>query len=335
MLVFGISYTERIFTSVNYVLDAINLTRSLDIKFPTDHAKQYEIAEGFLRKSAANFDTCVGCLDGMLVWIHPPSKEECEKIGVGQAKFICGRKSKFGLNLQAICDSEKRFLDISIKFGASASDLLAFEASPIRVHMDSPNFIAPGLCLFGDNAYVNRLFMATPYPNLGEHTENREDKDAYNFYHSQLRINIECAFGILVNRWGWLRKQAPIHYSIKKTVATVACLCKIHNFLIDRRLGETDNMEHTVPDMTPQDELNVAVEGGVPLECVGTSTDVVPAQLLGAGEHFDDDPRYTVRRRISERHGEHMLPRASLLHHVMERGLRRPVHNVRRNAARR
>ena len=90
---------------------------------------------------------CVGCLDGMLVWIHLPSKEECEKIGVGQAKFIYGRKSKCGLNLQAICDAKQQFLDISILFGDSVSDLLAFESSPIRVKMDSPNFFALG-CVY-------------------------------------------------------------------------------------------------------------------------------------------------------------------------------------------
>ena len=116
--------------------------------------------------------------------------------------------------------------------------------------------------------------MATPIPNLGQHTENRVDKDAYNFYHSQLRINIECTFSILlVNRFGWLRKQAPVQYStIKKTMATVSCFCnKLHNFLIYRRFGADNTTEQeTIAEMTPQDgELNLAVEGGVPLEGVG------------------------------------------------------------------
>ena len=92
-----------------------------------------------------------------------PTKSECKKVKVGQSKVACGRKSKCGLNLQAICDSNKRFLDISILYGASASDLLAFESSPIRVKMETLDFLAPGLCVFGDNAYINRDFMATLY----------------------------------------------------------------------------------------------------------------------------------------------------------------------------
>ena len=55
-----------------------------------------------------------------------------------------------------------------------------------------------------------------------------------------------------------------------------------------------------------------------------SSQDVVPDQLLGsAGEHFDDDPMYALRRRITQMH--HMLLPARacpLLNHVMERGLR-------------
>jgi hypothetical protein len=42
--------------------------------------------------------------------------------------------------------------------------------------------------------------MATPYSGISGGT-----KDAYNFYHSQVRINIECTFGRFVARWAILR----------------------------------------------------------------------------------------------------------------------------------
>jgi hypothetical protein len=54
--------------------------------------------------------------------------------------------------------------------------------------------------------------MATPYPNVAQNSPN----DNYNFYHSQIRINIECAFGILVSRFGILRKPLPTGFTIKK-----------------------------------------------------------------------------------------------------------------------
>lgn len=46
-------------------------------------------------------------------------------------------------------------------------------------------------------AYINTHYnMATPYINQN-HSGVR---DNYNFYHSQLRIKIECAFGMLADR---------------------------------------------------------------------------------------------------------------------------------------
>ena len=102
-------------------------------------------------------------------------------------------RKKFGLNLQATCDSKNKFLNISIKYSGSCSDFVAFDTSDFRRRLDGDGFLHNSLYLFGDNAYVNSRYMATPYANV-----SRGTKDAYNFYHSQLRINIECSFGILV-----------------------------------------------------------------------------------------------------------------------------------------
>jgi hypothetical protein len=86
--------------SVWYVVDAINAYSEFQISYPADHEEQQAIAEGFRRKSAANFDCCAGAIDGILVWIHKPSQEECTKAGCSDGKFFCGRKHKFGLNYQ-------------------------------------------------------------------------------------------------------------------------------------------------------------------------------------------------------------------------------------------
>ena len=132
LLIFGIFYCE-FFRSIDFISEeAINQTLSLQLEFPTDHAKQRMIVKSFEQKSEVSFDDCVGCVDVLLIWMHMPSLEECEKDSVRQTKFVCGRrKSKFGLNMQAICDSKRQFLNILILFGASASDMLDFEASLI------------------------------------------------------------------------------------------------------------------------------------------------------------------------------------------------------------
>ena len=55
--------------------------------------------------------------------------------------------------------------------------------------------------------------MTTPFKSF-----SAGYKDAFNFYHSQIQINVECAFGILVNRWAVLRTLIPINVSIKNDI---------------------------------------------------------------------------------------------------------------------
>ena len=309
---FGVSHSV-VFESVDYVIDAINECDALKIEFPSDHAKQRKIADGFLKKSPhARIACCGGCIDGILIWTHKPSKEECDRVGVSESKFFCGRKHKFGLNLnmQAICNHKKQFTSISILYGAASSDLMAFEVSDIRQKLGQPGFLADGLCLFGDNAYINTKFMATPYPNIG----NNMQKDAYNFFHSQVRITVEGAFGLLTQRWGFLRKQAPKKYTISKTMAAVESMCRLHNYLIE--IG-AENCPQTHSE---EDEWSMAVNGAVPFALREGIR--VPMQLMDAGHHQEDDP---TRQRRNRTRDNAILPREAIFRNVYEKNLRRPV----------
>ncbi len=189
---FGVSKAV-VHAAVDHVIRAVCMSKSLKIAFPREHQERLRIAKEFEVIFDAKFRSCVGAIDGMLVWISKPSEKECRRIGVGSGKFYCGRKKKFGLNLQATVTSSRKFIGLSIKYPGSTSDFMAFENSDLRRDLETSNFLYPGLCLFGDNAYINTKFMATPYPNV-----KQGSKDAYNFYHSQLRICVECAFGMLV-----------------------------------------------------------------------------------------------------------------------------------------
>ena len=230
MVKYGVSHSSM-FESVWIVVEAVNATKSFDISYPSGHDEQRSIALGFKNASKVKFDCCAGAIDGILIWMHKPSLKEAQKAGVGQKKFLCGRKNKFGLNCQAVSDVRGKILDISITYGGSSSDCLAFEASDLHKRLEN-GLLASGLVLFGDNAYLNSNFMATPYPNVAG-VEKERSKDNYNFYHSQLRIRIECAFGILVQRWGILRMAMPKGLSIPKIIALVNAVAKLHNFCID------------------------------------------------------------------------------------------------------
>ena len=113
--------------SVWFVIDAIDAHSEFQISYPADHEQQQAIAESFRRKSAASFECCAGAIDGILVWIHKPSAEDCAKAGCSEGKFFCGRKHNFGLNCQAVCDTRGKFLEVPISYPGSTSDCLAFE----------------------------------------------------------------------------------------------------------------------------------------------------------------------------------------------------------------
>ena len=155
--------------------------------------------------------------------------------------------------------------------------------------------------------------MATPYqtPNTA--------KANYNFYHSQLRINVECAFSMFLQRWSILRLPLPEAIGIHKITALTFSLCKLHNFLLDDK-------ENIAPQ-TSQDAAYGAIRGTIGLEPHRVFTEeVVPEDLLQGGDHFEDVD-YNTRKR--DRHEAIMnvctqnqrLPREVLFDSVQRQGL--------------
>jgi DDE superfamily endonuclease len=337
-----------VYESIWWVVEAVNTTQDLSIKYPTTHAKQKEVAEEFRKRSSVNFNNCAGCIDGVLIWIHRPSKSELKKLNIGGRKFFCGRKKKFGLNMQAVCDSNRRFLDVQIQHPGCTSDYLSFILSKIcktlqneNPHENQKPFLSKGLAFYGDNAYVNCDFMVTPYKAV-----TTGPKDAYNFYVSQLRIIIECAFGMLTRRWGILRKAIPLNISIQKTVALVMALCRLHIFCIDQRdidiLDATSNDAHDIAlhggliwepqEVRPQDEdsdmdesyeegVVGGNEGGDEADGLNEGVNYVRLdELLDGGQHFDD----VARRQLRQPGCAAEYPSSKMLEYVTAQGFQRP-----------
>jgi hypothetical protein len=170
--------------------------------------------------------------------------------------------------------------------------------------------------------------VATPFKAVSS-----GPKDAYNFYHSQVRITIECAFGMLVHRWGILRKAIPLNISLSKTSALVVALCKLHNFCIN----ENDT---GIAQPTSDDSLDIAISGGFTLPAFERETrhqdftytveDRVDT-LLDAGNHFLDVPRHQLRqlRRHTCNQTSTILPFQDMLQLIEEGNFHRPLTNRR------
>jgi hypothetical protein len=103
--------------------------------------------------------------------------------------------------------------------------LFFFLQSKLYTKLTTPGF-SDGHVIFGDNAYVSTEYMVTPYKNVRAGV-----KDDFNFFHSQLQINIEHAFGMLVKKWAILQKPLPCQMGPTKQLALIMALCQLHNFL--------------------------------------------------------------------------------------------------------
>jgi hypothetical protein len=326
---YGISHTEMM-ESVWYVVEAVNTFAEFAIKYPESADEQEKIAKEYQQVSAANIDICAGAIDGILIWMAKPTSKQAENAEVNQGKFLCGRKGKFGLNCQAVSDVRGRILDISIGYGGSSSDCLAFERSELFDRCEA-GLMKNGKVLFGDNAYLNTMYMATPYTNVSGNEEH-VTKDDYNFFHSQLRIRVECCFGMLVQRWGILRTALHASISIPRIVALVNCLARLHNFCISEteRLGGRRNRINLRRRLAVDvQHMMESSSGHVTLQPT-ESGEVIPVDLLDAVEPFVDVPSNLIRNHRN-RYPEEGLPRFRLQNMVADNHYRRPRTNIRRN----
>jgi hypothetical protein len=135
-------------------------------------------------------------------------------------------------------------LDISIAYGGSAADCVAFEASDLYARL-SNGLLKKERVLFGDNVYLNSLFMVTPYTNIAGNP-NKKNEDNYNFFHSQLRIRVECAFGMLAARWGCLRMALHHNITVTEVIALVNTLVHLHNFCLEANRASTEEDEFDI-----------------------------------------------------------------------------------------
>ena len=316
----GIAHSE-VFYSCWKIVDAVNNCPELAFGFPESHEKQRELAAAFQGNSRANIDCCAGAVDGLLIWIERPTAAHCLVAECGPKKFFCGRKHKFGLNMQGTCDADGKFLDVSIAHPASTSDFLAFTTSKFHKKIERPGYLAPGLCIFGDSAYVNNAYFVTPFKNVKSGI-----RDSFNYYQSQLRIKIECCFGMFVGRWGILRRALPKSIALKKAIALIFCLCRLHNFCLSRN-GKEDRKNRLLTPLA-SDSMEILAHGGVPLD----AGDVAPEQLLHGGEHHDDTSlvfrQNFARIGMTANKTSSCLPRNLIVANLKRNGFKRPTPKV-------
>ncbi len=256
---------KRTIEALDLVLDKLS--------FPvTDVAKLEALASGFDRKGpdqgmARVLTGIVGALDGIAIKIMKPKIRD----GIFNPLNYFNRKYFFSLNVQAIVDSEKRFLWISAIHEGSSHDSTAFGSTRLGLYLKDKGFPtdSKGVRFFiaGDEAYSTFDFIVCPWGgrNLAIF------QDSFNYWQSHLRIHIECAFGELVQRWGILWR--PLAFNLKQSIQIIQVLARLHNLCVNRRVMDEVNHRdrtwgkrictgHRLPDIRWHSNSEIWVAGG-------------------------------------------------------------------------
>jgi hypothetical protein len=149
------------------VCDSINRAFPIRKYDFSDVAYMEKIEKSFAARSGFVYRGCVGALDGIALRIKRPTNRESG----GNPTTYYNRKGFYAVNLQAVCDSAKRFLYMDISCPGSTHDSTAWGVTSCarlleRGELDERFFIA------GDEAYKSGSAMVTPWPgrNLGVHS---------------------------------------------------------------------------------------------------------------------------------------------------------------------
>jgi hypothetical protein len=190
--VYGVSVSGFYYCR-NRFFRAVMLSDDLKIRLPEGHEEWEVIRSKFHSKSEEGIVRgCVGAIDGFFQPTRCPTVKETN----GNVRtYFSGHCSHYGLNLQALCDSDLRFLFFGVMGPGSKSDQPAYELTGLAEIIEH---LPSGLFIAADAAYIVTEHILIPF--IGSQRQARV-KDAFNFFLSQLRIRVENAFGLLTTKW--------------------------------------------------------------------------------------------------------------------------------------
>lgn len=216
--------------------------KDTEMPVPTEET-WLKIADEFYEKT--NFPNCVGAVDGKHIRCTSPKKSRSKRF-------------KFSVVLMAVVDANLNFVVIDVGAYGQEGDSTVFRESPLgkllysnRLNLPPPRLLPntdanPQPFVFvGDEAYRTYTNLLRPFPQRGLNGLRR----VFNYRLSRSRRTVECAFGLLANKWRVFH--TPIMVDPKNLDFIVKACCVLHNF-VRRRDGVNyeDTFTHPFEDLT-------------------------------------------------------------------------------------
>ncbi|XP_049880387.1 uncharacterized protein LOC126376874 [Pectinophora gossypiella] len=190
-----------------------------------------EIAENF--DNSANFPNCIGALDGKYIRIWSPKH--------GGSLFY-NYKNYHSVLLLALVDAKYRFIyvdigaygkecDSTVYNNSKLNELLLKGQLPLPTPKPLPGSQTP--CPVADEGLPLTNNIMRPYP--GKHLTIQQR--VFNYRLSRARRYVECAFGILANKWRVFHR--PLNVSLNFCTNIIKASCVLHNFILNREGAQT------------------------------------------------------------------------------------------------
>jgi DDE superfamily endonuclease len=157
----------------------VDTTALLSINFPSSSVEEAE-------EAAQNcIWNCVAAIDGYHLQITTPSKKDAKNVW----SLYSGHYQTYGVNVQASCNHNCKFSFIGVAGPGVLGDWEALQ----QISLGSLIEKLPGLfCAIGDCAYSPTEHLV---PIFRGSQAKYHKNDNFNFYASQLQIQIETSFG--------------------------------------------------------------------------------------------------------------------------------------------
>lgn len=176
------------------------------------------------------FPNCIGALDGKHFVIEAPPNT---------GSIFYNYKNTFSIILLALVDARYKFITVNVGSYGRNSDGGVFAKSSLGQRLENgtlnlpaarqlPNsdIIAP-FVIVADEAFPLKTYIMRPYP--GSQTIGDAAKTYFNYRLTLARRLVECAFGILAQRFRLFFRRIKV--APKNVDNVILAACTLHNYL--------------------------------------------------------------------------------------------------------
>ena len=241
----GVSTISKIIKEISCII--WDTLREEFMKLPDTENEWKAIANGFEIK--ANFPHCLGAVDGKHIRVVKPDQS-------GSMYF--NYKDYFSFVLLAVVDAEYRFIFVSIGSYGKECDSLIFKETLFWKKMNEGSLNIPKpkplhetivkdvpYVLVADEAFPLSVNLLRPFG--GTHLD--AVKKIFNYRLSRARRYVECAFGILANKWRILHR--PLDVQADTAIEIVKACTVLHNFVREKDGLNFEDIHHANPVEQP------------------------------------------------------------------------------------